>query len=179
MSRMKKKYLEEILPSLRKKYPSKNVMQLPKLEKIVIAMGIGEVTKDKTAIADHTSELSMLSGQKPVVTKAKTSISNFKLREGQPLGLKVTLRKQKMYDFLDRFCNLITPRIRDFRGFKTKGDKKGSYTLGLEDQQVFPEINLDKVKRNQGMHITFVTSANNDDEMLEFLKMFSFPFKTK
>ncbi len=119
----------------------------------------------------------MISGQKPIITKTKKAISNFKLRENQIVGLKVTLRNQRMFDFLDRFCNIVSPRIRDFRGFKTKADGRGSYSLGLDDQQVFPEIELDEVKRVQGMNITFVTTAKNDEDCVELLRSFGFPFK--
>lgn len=179
MSRMKQRYKEEIFPKLKEKYPHKNVMQLPKLKKIVITMGITEVMKDKTAIQEHIKELSLLSSQKPIITKAKKSISNFKLRKGQSVGLKVTLRKNRMFDFLDRLCNVVAPRIRDFRGFSIKTDGKGNFTIGLQDQQVFPEINLDAVKRNQGMHITFVTSAENKEECMDLLELFNFPIKRR
>ncbi len=177
MSRLKKKYLEEIVPELKKMHPERNAMQLPKLQKIVVSMGLSEALKDKNALGEHAQELALLTGQKPLVTKAKKSISNFKLREGQAIGLKVTLRKQRMYDFLDRFCNIVSPRIRDFRGFKTKGDGQGNLSIGLDDQQVFPEIDLDKVKRTQGMNITFVTTASNNDECVELLRLLGFPFK--
>ena len=179
MSRLQKKYKEEIRKSLNEKHANLNISQIPKLEKIVINMGVAEVTKDKTLMQDHTNELTMLSGQKPKVCKAKKSIANFKLREEQPIGLMVTLRNKRMYDFLDRFINITAPRIRDFRGFKAKGDGRGSYSLGLDDQQIFAEVNLDKVKRQQGMNITFVTSAEDDAMCIELLTMFGFPFKTK
>jgi large subunit ribosomal protein L5 len=179
MSRLQKKYKGEIIPGLKKKYPKRNVMSMPKLKKIVISMGVAMITKDKTAMQDHIKELSLLSGQKPIITKAKKSISNFKLRKGQPIGLKVTLRKKRMYDFLDRFCNIVCPRIRDFRGFKIKIDGKGNFSVGLKDQQAFPEINLDEVKRVQGMNITFVSSAREDEDCMELFKMFGFPFSDK
>lgn len=140
-------------------------------------MGIAEATKDKNAVQDCVKEITMLSGQKPITTRARKSIANFKLREGQGIGLKVTLRKKRMYDFFDRFCNIVSPRIRDFRGFQPKCDGRGNYTLGLEDQQVFPEINLDAVKRAQGMNITFVTSAATDEECVELLRQLGLPFK--
>jgi large subunit ribosomal protein L5 len=177
MSRYQKKYKEEILPELKKRHPERNVMALPRLKKIVIAMGISEAAKDKTALQSHVTELALLSGQKPIITRAKVAISNFKLKENQPIGLVVTLRGKKMFDFLDRFCNLVTPRIRDFRGFKTNGDGRGNFSVGLSDQQVFPEIILDNVIRPQGMHVTFVTSAQNDEDSFELMKMFGFPFK--
>ena len=179
MSRLQKKYKEEVIPELKKLHPGKNVMELPVLKKIVISMGLGDAVKDKNAIQEHSEELMMLSGQKPMVTKSKKAISNFKLREDQPIGLMVTLRGKRMYDFLDRFCNIVSPRIRDFRGFPTKCDGRGNYSIGIEDQQIFPEINLDDVKRTQGMNITFVTSAMSDDECIELLKQLGFPFKTE
>lgn len=170
-------YNEKIKSQLHEKFGYKNVMQVPKLKKITINMGIAKAVKDKNAIDDCMNELMMLSGQKPVLTKAKKSISNFKLREGQVVGVKVTLRGKRMYDFLYRFVHIIAPRIRDFRGFQSKCDGKGNYTLGLDDQQIFPEINLDNVKRSQGMHITFVTTATQDDECIELLKHFKMQFK--
>lgn len=177
MSRLKKRYLEEIKKELQNKYNYVNPMLMPSLKKIVINMGIAEASKDKNSIQDCVNELTLLSGQKPVITRAKKAISNFKLREGQPIGVKVTLRGQRMFDFLDRFCNIVCPRIRDFRGFPVKGDGRGNYSLGLEDQQVFPELNLDDVKKTQGMNITFVTSAQNDDECIELLRLLGLPFK--
>lgn len=177
MSSLKEKFETEIKPAMRKKFGYKNVMQIPRLNKVIISMGIAEITKDKNAIADAREELALLSGQKPIERKAKKSIANFKLREGQPLGLKVTIRGQRMYDFLTRFCHIVSPRIRDFRGFNRKGDGQGNVSIGLEDQQMFPEINLDKVKRNQGMNVTFVTNAQTDDEGLELLTLLGIPFK--
>lgn len=177
MSRLKKQYLEKIKPELQKKYSYANPMQIPGLKKIVINMGIAEASKDKNSIQDCVKELAVISGQKPIITKAKKAISNFKLREGQPIGVKVTLRGVRMYEFLDRFCNIAAPRIRDFRGFPTKCDGRGNYTLGLDDHQVFTELNLDEVKRTQGMHITFVTSAINDEECVELLRLLGLPFK--
>ena len=176
MSRLKKKYQEEVKPLLQEEFKYKNVMQIPRLEKIVISMGIKEAVKDKNLIQDAFKELMDLSGQKPIICLSKKDVANFKLRAGVPIGLKVTLRGKRMYDFMDRFCNIVAPRIRDFRGFKKKGDGRGSYTLGLEDQQAFPEINLDKVKRAQGMDVTFVTTARKDDECLELLSMLGMPF---
>jgi large subunit ribosomal protein L5 len=177
MSRLQKKYKDEVRGQLKEKFGYKNAMLIPKLKKIVISMGIAEATKDRNAIQDCVKELTMLSGQKAILTRSKKSIANFKLREGQAIGTKVTLRKQRMFDFLDRFCNIVSPRIRDFRGFPTKGDGMGSFSLGLEDQQIFPEINLDEVKRTQGMNITFVTSATNDAECVELLRLLGMPFK--
>jgi large subunit ribosomal protein L5 len=178
MSRLQKKYKEEIVPELKKRHAERNVMELPALKKIVISMGLGEAIKDKNAIQEHSDELTLLSGQKPVVTKSKNAISNFKLREDQPIGLVVTLRGKRMYDFMDRFCHIVSPRIRDFRGFGKKCDGRGNYNFGLSDQQVFPEINLDKVKRAQGMNIVLVTSAKNDEDCVELLTLLGFPFKS-
>jgi large subunit ribosomal protein L5 len=178
MSRMLKKYKSEVKDKLQQKFGYKNATLIPSLKKIVISMGIAEAAKDKNSIQDCVKEMALLSGQKPILTKAKKAISNFKLREGQIIGVKVTLRRQRMWDFLDRFCNIVAPRIRDFRGFPEKCDGRGSFTLGLQEQIVFPELNLDEIKRTQGMHITFVTSAQKDDECVELLKLMGFPFKS-
>lgn len=177
MSRLKKRYQEEIKTELQNKFGYKNPMNVPILQKIVINMGIAEASKDKNAIQDCVNELALISGQKPIITRARKAISNFKLREDQPIGVKVTLRGARMYDFIDRFFNIVSPRIRDFRGFPTKCDGRGNFTLGLDDQQVFPELNLDEVKRSQGMNITFVTSAINDEECVELLRLLGLPFK--
>lgn len=177
MSRLYKKFKEEIASEHKERHPDKGVMQLPVLKKIVISMGLGDALKDKNALSEHSEELALLSGQKPVVTKTKKAISNFKLREDQPVGLMVTLRGKRMYDFFDRFCNIVAPRIRDFRGFNKKGDGRGNYNFGITDQQIFPEINLDKVKRTQGMNVTMVTTAHTDDECIELLTLLGFPFK--
>jgi large subunit ribosomal protein L5 len=177
MSRLKKRYSENIKAELLKKFGYDNPMRIPFLRKVVINMGIAEASKDKNAIQDCVKEMTMLSGQKPVITKAKKAISNFKLREEQPIGIKVTLRGVRMYEFLDRFFNIVCPRIHDFRGFPVKCDGSGNYSLGLNDQQVFPEINLDDVKKTQGMHITFVTSATTDEECVELLRLLGLPFK--
>jgi large subunit ribosomal protein L5 len=177
MSRLYKKFKEEIVPELKTRHPDTSPMALASLRKIVISMGLAEALKDKNALQEHSEELKMLSGQKPVVTRSKKAISNFKLREDQPIGLMVTLRGKRMYDFLDRFCHIVSPRIHDFRGFNKKGDGRGSYSFGLQDQQVFPEINLDKVKRAQGMNITIVTSAQSEEDCIELLTLLGFPFK--
>lgn len=177
MSRLRKKYQETVKNSLLETFGYENVMLIPKLSKIVISMGLAEASKDKNALQEAINELTLISGQKPLPTKAKKAISNFKLREGQTIGAKVTLRDKRMYDFLDRFSNIVSPRIRDFRGFSIKGDGRGCYTLGLDDQQVFPELNLDLVKRTQGMNITFVTTAKSDEECYELLKLLGLPFK--
>jgi len=177
MSRLEKKYKEEIRPALKKKHEGKNLHQIPRLKKIVISMGLAEALKDKTALEDHRKELMLLSGQKPIVTRSKKAISNFKLKENQDIGLKVTLRGKRMYDFLDRFCHISAPRIRDFRGFPKKCDGRGNYNIGLKDQQIFPEINLNEVKRAQGMNLVFVTSAEKDEDCVELLTQMGFPFK--
>jgi large subunit ribosomal protein L5 len=177
MSRILKRYRETVKEGLQEKFQYPNPMLIPELKKIVISMGIAEAAKDKNAIQDCLKELALLSGQKAVLTRTKKAIANFKSRKDQIVGLKVTLRRKRMFDFFDRFCNIVSPRIKDFRGFPTKGDGRGCYSLGLEDQQVFPEINLDEVKRTQGMNITFVTSAGNDIECIELLRMLGFPFK--
>ncbi len=177
MISLKEKFTKEILPKLKEKYPDQNVMQLPRLKKIVISMGLAEAIKDKNAVDEHLKELTLISGQKPILTKSKKAISNFKLREDMVIGMKVTLRGKRMYDFFDRFCNIVSPRIRDFRGFKPKADGRGSYNMGIVDQQIFPEIDLNKVKRTQGMNIVFVTTASKDDDCIELLKMLGFPFK--
>jgi large subunit ribosomal protein L5 len=177
MSRLYKKFKEEILPELKDRHPERNVMSFPGLKKIVISMGLGDALKDKNALSEHSEELMLLSGQKPIVTRAKKAISNFKLREEQPVGLMVTIRGKRMYDFFDRFCHIVAPRIRDFRGFGKKCDGRGNYSFGLADQQIFPEINLDKVKRTQGMNVTLVTSAKDDADCIEMLTLLGFPFK--
>ncbi len=178
MSRILEKYKSEVRTKLQEKFGYKNSMLIPSLKKIVISMGLGEATKDKNAIQDCLKEMMLISGQKPILTKAKKAISNFKLREGQAIGAKVTLRRQRMWDFFDRFCNVAAPRIRDFRGFPEKCDGRGSYTLGLQEQIVFQELNLDDIKRTQGMHITFVTTATKDAECVELLSLMGFPFKS-
>ncbi|MDN3508278.1 MAG: 50S ribosomal protein L5 [Simkaniaceae bacterium] len=177
MSRLKERYKSEVRPKLQEKFGYGNPMNIPELKKIVISMGVAEALRDKNAIQIAAKELALLSGQKPVVMKAKTSVSNFKLREGQELGLKVTLRGKRMYEFLDRFINIVSPRIRDFRGFNTKGDGRGNYSLGLDNQQIFPEINLDTVTRDQGMNVTMVTTAQTDKECIELLQELGMPYK--
>ena len=177
MSRLKKRYEEEIKESLKKRFSYQNPMNIPELKKIIISMGVAEAVKDKNIIQDCVKELTLISGQKPIVTRATKSVANFKLREGQAVGLKVTIRGKRMYEFLDRFSNIVCPRIRDFRGFNKKGDGRGSYSLGLSDQQMFPELNLDNVKRDQGMNITFVTTAKKEEECLELLTQLGLPYK--
>lgn len=177
MSRLKERYQSSVREELTKKFGYKNPMLVPQLVKIVISMGLAEASKDKNAIQDHLNELSLLAGQRAVPTKSRKAISNFKLREGQTIGAKVTLRGKRMYDFMYRFCNLVCPRIRDFQGFKAKGDGRGNFSLGIDDQQVFLELNLDEVKRAQGMNITFVTNAKTDEESIELLRLLGLPFK--
>jgi large subunit ribosomal protein L5 len=178
MSRLQKKYHSEVKNNLAQKFGYNNPMLIPELKKIVISMGIAEASKEKNAVQDCIKELTLISGQKPVLTKAKKAIANFKLREDQIIGLKVTLRNKRMYDFLDRFCHIVAPRIRDFRGFSQVADGRGSYSLGLQEQQIFPEINLDEVKRTQGMNVTFVTTARADADCIELLSQLGMPFKT-
>ena len=177
MSRLKQRYFEKVKPALQEKFSFPNVMMLPRLSKVVISMGIAEAAKDKNAMQDILNELALISGQKPIVTRSKKAISNFKLRKDQPVGLKVTLRGVRMYDFVDRFCNIAAPRIRDFRGFSAKCDGRGCYTLGLEDQQIFAELNFDLVNRAQGMNISFVTTAKTDEHCIELLRLLGLPFK--
>jgi len=177
MSRLKERFNKEVKKQLREKFAYENVHRTPSVEKIIINMGIAEVIKDKNAIQDCVNELALICGQKPILTKARMSISNFKLRQGQTIGVKATLRGARMYDFMDRFFNIVSPRIRDFRGFNSKCDGRGNYTLGIDDHQVFPELILDEVKRTQGMNITFVTSAATDEECIELLRLLGLPFK--
>lgn len=177
MSRLKDKYKEETRKALQDKFGYDNPMKVPQVKKVVISMGLAEASKDKNALQAAINELTALSGQKPILTRSKKAIANFKLREDQIVGAKVTLRSKRMFDFMDRFFNIVSPRIRDFRGFPLKCDGRGCYSLGIDDQQIFPEINLDLVKRQQGMNITFVTTAQNDEECLELLKGLGLPFK--
>ena len=175
--RLQDKYNNEIAKSLKDKFNYKNDFQIPKLEKVVINMGVGEAVKDSKKIDSAVNELSLITGQKPVVTKSKKSNASFKLREGMPIGVKVTLRKSKMYEFIDRFINIALPRVRDFRGINPKSfDGNGNYALGLKEQFVFPEIEYDNVDSARGMDIIFVTSAKTDSEAKELLNGFDFPF---
>ena len=178
--RLKDKYLSEIVPAMREKFSYKTVMQVPKLVKISINRGVGAAVADKKLVDVSIDELSTIAGQKAVATKAKNSISNFKLREGMPIGAKVTLRGERMYEFLDRLMTIALPRVRDFRGINNKGfDGRGNYTLGVQEQIIFPEISIDKVNRITGMNITFVTTANTDEECFALLKEFGLPFQNK
>ena len=175
--RLKDKYKSEIVPALKDKFQYKSVMQVPKLKKISVNKGIGAAVADKKLVDVGVEELTQITGQKAVPTIAKKSVSNFKLREGMPIGARVTLRGDKMYEFLDRLMTVALPRVRDFRGIKEKGfDGRGNYTLGVEEQIIFPEISLDQITRISGMDITFVTSANTDEESLALLRAFGLPF---
>ena len=175
--RLQDKYNNEITKSLKEKFNYKNDFEIPKLEKVVINMGVGEAVKDSKKIDSAVNELSLITGQKPIVTKSKKANASFKLREGMPIGVKVTLRKSKMYEFVDRFINIALPRVRDFRGINPKSfDGNGNYALGLKEQFVFPEIEYDNVDSSRGMDIIFVTSAKTDSEAKELLNGFDFPF---
>lgn len=178
--RLKDKYTKEIVPQLKDKFQYKSVMQVPKLTKIAINKGIGQAVSDKKMVDTGVEELTMITGQKAIPTIAKKSVSNFKLREGMPIGAKVTLRGNKMYEFLDRLMTVALPRVRDFKGIRERGfDGRGNYTLGVEEQIIFPEISIDKIKSISGMDITFVTSADTDEESLELLRAFGMPFTSK
>ncbi|GLC89952.1 50S ribosomal protein L5 [Lysinibacillus piscis] len=178
MSRLKEKYSNEISPALMSKFGYKSVMQLPKVEKIVINMGVGDAVQNSKALDAAVEELSIITGQKPVVTKAKKSIAGFRLREGMPIGAKVTLRGERMYEFLDKLIAIALPRVRDFRGVSKKAfDGRGNYTLGVKEQLIFPEIDYDKVSKVRGMDIVIVTTANSDEEARELLTQFGMPFQ--
>lgn len=174
---LQKKYREEIVPKMMKDFGYTSVMQVPKLQKISINQGIGQATGDKKLIEVAQAELSTITGQKAVPTSSKKDISNFKLRRGMPIGVRVTLRSTKMYEFLDRLITISLPRIRDFNGINEKFDGRGNYTLGIKEQIIFPEIDIDKIVKVLGMEITFVTSASNDEEAHTLLKEFGLPFK--
>ncbi len=177
MSRLKETYLNEIKDAMQKKFEYKNEMQIPKLDKIVINMGVGEAKENRKVLDTAVKDLETITGQKAVVTRAKNSVANFKLREGQPIGCKVTLRGDKMYEFLDRLVNLALPRVRDFRGVNPNAfDGRGNYALGIKEQIIFPEIEYDKVDKVRGMDIIFVTTANTDEEARELLTLFNVPF---
>ena len=178
--RLNEKYVGEIVPALKQKFSYKSIMQVPKIEKICINKGMGVAVSDKKLIDVALEEISTISGQKAVSTKSKKAISNFKLRENQPIGVRVTLRGDKMYEFMDRLMNIALPRVRDFRGVSSKGfDGRGNYTLGVKEQIIFPEISIDKVTKISGMDITFVTTAQTDEESFELLKAFGMPFQNK
>ena len=179
-SRLKQMYVEEIVPNLMEKLHYKSIMQVPKIKKISINQGLGAAVNDKKLIQSGVDELTLITGQKAVSTKAKKSISNFKLREHMPIGAKVTLRGRMMYEFLDRLISVALPRVRDFRGLNYKGfDGNGNYTLGIKEQIIFPEISIDKINRVAGMNITIVIDSDNDKESYELLKAFGMPFISK
>src|SRR5262245_29930106 len=178
MARLLDRYTKEIVPKLSEKLGRKNVLSLPRLKKIVVNMGVGKALQDKNRMQASAEQLTQITGQKALITKAKVAISGFRLREGNEIGCKVTLRGQRMYEFLDRLISIALPRIRDFRGVNPKSfDGHGNYSLGLAEQMVFPEIDPDKVNFTQGMDVTFVTSTNNDDEARELLRLFGMPFR--
>ena len=176
-SRMREIYSKEIAPAMQKKFGYKNVMQIPKLDKIVINMGVGEAKENAKALESAVKDMEIIAGQKPVITKAKKSIANFKIREGLAIGCKVTLRGSKMYEFADRLINLSLPRVRDFRGVNPNAfDGRGNYALGIKEQLIFPEIEYDKVDKVRGMDVIFVTTAKSDEEARELLTLFGMPF---
>ena len=178
MVRLKKLYTEVVSPELVKRFNYKNANQAPRVQKVVINMGLGAAVQNIKVIDTAVEELALISGQKPVVTRAKKSIANFKIRAGMPIGCVVTLRKNRMYEFLDRLFNIALPRVRDFRGLSPKGfDGRGGYSLGIREQIIFPEISYDKVERIQGMNITIVTNARTDEEARELLKLLGMPFR--
>ncbi|KYG80670.1 large subunit ribosomal protein L5 [Roseivirga ehrenbergii] len=177
--RLKDTYINDITPAMMKRFEYTSIMQVPKITKIVVNKGIGAAVADKKLVDVGVEELTTITGQKAVATIAKNSISNFKLREGMPIGARVTLRGDRMFEFLDRLLNIALPRVRDFRGVKDKGfDGRGNYTLGIKEQIIFPEISIDKVNKITGMDITIVTTANSDEEAFELLKAFGMPFST-
>lgn len=178
MNRLNKRYTEEVVPSMMKKFNYKSVMEVPTVEKVVINMGIGEAIANPKLLDEAVAELAQITGQQPVITKAKKSIANFKLREGMPIGCKVTLRREKMYDFLDKLMNISLPRVRDFRGVSaTSFDGRGNYTLGVKEQLIFPEINYDKVNKVRGMDVVIVTTAKTNEEAKALLEELGMPFK--
>ncbi len=175
--RLRKDYDERIVKAMTEKFGYKNRMEVPRLDKIVINMGVGEATQDKKKVEAAAAEMQLIAGQKPVITKAKTSIAQFKLREGMPIGVKVTLRRERMYEFLDRLVTIALPRVRDFRGLNPRSfDGRGNYAMGLKEQIVFPEINYDRIEKVRGMDVIVTTTANTDDEARELLRLFNFPF---
>ncbi|MDQ1231928.1 MULTISPECIES: 50S ribosomal protein L5 [Sphingomonas] len=175
--RMKAIYDDSIIKAMTEKFGYKNVNEIPRIEKIVLNMGVGEATQDKKRVDQAASEMELIAGQKPVITKAKKSIAQFKLREGMPIGVKVTLRRERMYEFLDRFITIALPRVRDFRGLNPKSfDGRGNYACGIKEQIIFPEINYDRIDKVRGMDVIVTTSAKTDDEARELLRLFGFPF---
>jgi len=180
MNRMQERYNTEIVPALRKAFDLKNIMQVPRIEKVVVNIGMGEALDNPKALESAVSDLTIITGQKPVMTKARKSIANFKLREGRLIGTKVTLRGERMWAFLDRLLSTALPRVRDFRGVSANAfDGRGNYTLGLRDQLIFPEIEYDKIDKMRGMEVTIVTTAKNDDQARVLLQMLGMPFSKK
>lgn len=180
MTRLSKVYLDKIVPAMVEKFSYKNKLQVPYIEKIVINMGIGEAATDVKILETAMNELAVITGQRPVIRRAKKAIANFKIREGQPVGCKVTLRSHHMYEFFDRLINITLPRIRDFRGIPGESfDGQGNYAFGLTEQTIFPEIDYDKIKRNQGMDIIIVTTAKSKEESYELLRLFGMPFRKR
>ncbi len=178
MDRLQEKYVKEVIPALKEKFNYKNVMQLPKLDKIIINMGLSDDVGNSKALDAAVADLTLISGQKPVLTRAKKSLAAWKLREGMPMGCKVTLRGVRMYQFLDKFINIALPRMRDFRGISSDAfDGRGNYSIGLKEQLIFPEIDYDKVDKIRGMNIAVVTTANTDEEAKELLRLLGMPFK--
>lgn len=178
MARLKDKYAEQIIPALMEKFQYKNINEVPKLEKIVINMGVGEARDNAKVLDTAMADLSIIAGQKPIITRAKKSIANFKLREGMPIGCKVTLRGSRMYEFADKVISIALPRVRDFRGISSKSfDGRGNYAFGVKEQLIFPEIEFDKVDKVRGMDIIFVTTAKTDEEARELLSLLGMPFR--
>ena len=178
VNRLKKRYIEEVVPALKKHFDYKNVNRIPKLEKIVVNAGIGDAKDNSKSFQIAVEELKSITGQKPLVTHAKKSVANFKLREGQPVGAKVTLRNDRMYEFMDKLISIALPRVRDFRGINGNSfDGRGNYTMGVKEQLIFPEIVYDQVEKTRGFDITFVTSAHTDEEAKELLKLMGMPFQ--
>ncbi|WP_294350037.1 50S ribosomal protein L5 [uncultured Clostridium sp.] len=177
MTRLQEKYEKEIIPAMIEKFGYKNIMEVPRLEKIVINMGVGEARENQKVLESAVSDLTLISGQKPVLTRAKKSVANFKIRENMALGCKVTLRKANMFEFADKLMTIALPRVRDFRGVSSKAfDGRGNYSLGIKEQLIFPEIEYDKIDKVRGMDIIFVTTANTDEEARELLRFFGMPF---
>jgi len=178
MARLQDQYKAEIVPKLKEKFGYRNVMQVPRLSKVVVNMGLGDAIENVKVIDTAAAEIAIITGQKPVVTKARKSIANFKLREGVPIGVMVTLRRDQMYHFLDKLIAIALPRVRDFKGVSPKGfDGRGNYTLGIREQIMFPEVNYDKIDKIRGMNITIVTTARTDEEGLELLRLMGIPFR--
>jgi len=178
MARLQDQYKAEIVPKLKEKFGYRNVMQVPKLSKVVVNMGLGDAIENVKVIETAAAEIGIITGQKPVVTKARKSIANFKLREGVPIGVMVTLRRDRMYHFLDKLIAIALPRVRDFKGVSPRGfDGRGNYTLGIKEQIMFPEVNYDKIDKIRGMNITIVTTARTDEEGLELLRLMGIPFR--